>query len=249
VKQVTQTVTSSPVTAPVVGAVAAPVHTAIGTIGSSSGSTVKNARTSVREATATVTHIAPGTVGGVARAGVSSAGGDTSGTYRGVPTDRITRRAPDGSGPISQKPGDGTQTTGPWGNLLKELSRDGSIRAPLPKWMAYIWPAIALTVPGLADFLEHWESQDLSLAAGTGVEGTGTSGSFGVAGVHAPGGKAGAPDSSSLPFSKIASAIGHFPYNAPGAALGYLLIVAIMLIALFAAVKWEMTRERREGRG
>ena len=38
------------------------------------------------------------------------------------------------------------------------------------------------------------------------------------------------------------------PAGEAGAALGYIAIVAIMLIALFIAVRWEIANGRREGR-
>jgi len=136
------------------------------------------------------------------------------------------------------------------GNLfVPSPAIDGSTGAPMPKWMAYIWPAIALFRPGLADSVDHWEAA-VRLALGT-SEGSGERTGSGpvVAGVHDTGGRPGEADSSSSsPFSKIATAVGDFPYNGVGAALAYLLIVAIMVIALYGAVRWEIARSRREGR-
>jgi hypothetical protein len=131
---------------------------------------------------------------------------------------------------------------------------DGSTAAPLPKWMAYIWPAIALIRPGLADSVQIWAAAlRISLGTSEGSDERAGSGPV-VAGVHASGGRPGqadssSPSSSSSPFSKITTAVGDFPYNGAGAALAYLLIVAIMVIALYGAVRWEMARSRREGRG
>jgi hypothetical protein len=131
---------------------------------------------------------------------------------------------------------------------------DGSTMAPLPKWMAYIWPAIALFGPGLSDSVHSWASAlRISLEASEGLGETAGTGPV-VAGVHATGGRSGQADSSSdssssSPFSKITTAVGDFPYNGAGAALAYLLIVAIMVIALYGAVRWEIARSRREGRG
>jgi len=136
------------------------------------------------------------------------------------------------------------------GNLfVPSPAIDGSTGAPMPKWTAFIWPAIALFRPGLADSVDHWEAA-VRLALGT-SEGSGERTGSGpvVAGVHDTGGRPGEADSSSSsPFSKIATAVGDFPYNGVGAALAYLLIVAIMVIALYGAVRWEIARSRREGR-
>jgi hypothetical protein len=103
--------------------------------------------------------------------------------------------------------------------------------------------------------VDHWEAA-LRLALGT-SEGFGERSASGpvVAGVHASGGRPGRPDqsssspSASSPFSKIATAVGDFPYNGVGGVLAYLLIMAIMVIAIYVAVRWEMARSRREGRG
>lgn len=137
---------------------------------------------------------------------------------------------------------------------------DGSTAAPLPKWMAYVWPAIALLRPGLSDLVDHFEAVlRLALGANDGF-GERTGNGPVVAGVHASGGPPGtvdgaspspppSPSSSSSPFSKITTAVGDFPYNGAGAALAYLVIMAIMVIAIYGAVRWEMARSRRERRG
>jgi len=137
---------------------------------------------------------------------------------------------------------------------------DGSTGAPLPRWMAYVWPAIALLRGGFADSLDSWEAAVL-LALGT-SQGFGDESGVGpvVAGAHAAGGRAeGAeqagssslptPSSPSFPLSRITTAVGEFPYNGTGAALAYLVIVAIMAIAIYGAVRWEIARARREGHG
>jgi hypothetical protein len=214
VKQLDETVAAPRTTAQVAGATAPAVHTATGTIGSSSRSAAKNAGTSVRDVTAT--HTAGDTVGGAGH--------------------------PIGRGP---SPSSSVPDLGPGEDTFEVSSRDGSVRAPLRRWLAYVWPAIALTDPALADFLGGWKSQGLNVAPGT-------SGGFGVAGVHASSGRMehrNSTSSSSPPFSKIASALGHLPSDGPGEALAYIVIVAIMLIVLFTAARWEIVRGRREGRG
>jgi hypothetical protein len=131
-------------------------------------------------------------------------------------------------------------------------SKNGATAAPPPKWMSYIWPAIALIRPGLANLLDRSESM-LRLVLRTTSAGSGSEGA--VAGVHASGGRTGLSNSSaasspsSSPLSKITSAVGQFPYNLSGAALGYILIVGIMLLALFVAIRWEIAHGRRDGRG
>jgi len=142
------------------------------------------------------------------------------------------------------------------GNLfVPSPAIDGATGAPMAKWMAYIWPAIALFRPGLADSVDHWEAA-LRLALGTSDGSDERTGSGPVvAGVHASGGRPEGSDSpsaapsSSSPFSKITTAVGDFPYNGAGAALAYIFILAIMVIALYGAVRWEIARSRREGRG
>jgi hypothetical protein len=133
-------------------------------------------------------------------------------------------------------------------------SREGATGAPLPRWMSYIWPAIALTRPVLANLLARSEPMLRAVLAMSGATQIGGPKGPVVAGVHSSGGrpeaaKSPSPSSPSFPFSKITSAVGDFPYNSSGAALGYIVIVAIMLIALFVAVRWEIAHGRREGRG
>ncbi|MCW2981585.1 MAG: hypothetical protein JWO14_3312 [Solirubrobacterales bacterium] len=126
-------------------------------------------------------------------------------------------------------------------------SSDGSIRAPLPKWMAYVWPAIALAWPELAVFLDRWEWDGASLLLASEGAG-GPSGSHGVAGVHASHdalSDASASGSSSSPFAPIPAAIGGFTSHVPGEALAYLAIVGILVVAVFVAVKLELAHRGR----
>lgn len=121
-------------------------------------------------------------------------------------------------------------------------SPDGSIRAPLPKWMAYIWPAIALTWPELAGLLNRWERDGARLLL---ASHGGPSGSHGVAGAHASDDGRAASGSSSSPLAPIPSAIGGFTSHVPGEALAYLAMVGILVAAVFAAVKFELARRDR----
>lgn len=186
-----------------------------------------------------------GTVSATSKRASSSPGSD--GAAR-------TASPQDSAAPGSVTPRSGDRTARRPGNtFVPSPARNGSTAAPLPKWVAYIWPAVALARPGLAELVDRWETA-LRIALGTSA-GSGDAAGMGpvVAGVHATGGESGAgpraEDSSSSPLSKITSAVGKFPYNASGAALGYIAIVAIMLIALFVAVRWEIANGRREGRG
>jgi hypothetical protein len=116
-------------------------------------------------------------------------------------------------------------------------SPDGSIRAPLPKWMAYVWPAIALAWPELVGLLDRWRRDGgRLLIAGH----AGPTGSYGVAAAHASH-DAGAASGSSSPFAPIPAAIGGFTSHVPGEALAYLAIVALLVAAVFFAVKFELS--------
>lgn len=118
-------------------------------------------------------------------------------------------------------------------------SSDGAIRAPLPRWMAYVWPAIALTRREITGLLSGLQRAAVRLPASAG----GSSGSHGVAGVHAShDARSAGSGSSSSPFAPIPAAIGGFTSHIPGEALAYLAIVGILVAAVFAAVKFELSR-------
>jgi hypothetical protein len=120
-------------------------------------------------------------------------------------------------------------------------SPDGSIRAPLPKWMAYVWPAIALAWPELAAFIDRWERDGASLLLASDA---GPTGSHGVAAAHASHGGSAASGSSS-PLAPIPDAISGFTSHVPGEALAYLAIVALLVAAVFFAVKFELSHRGR----
>jgi hypothetical protein len=190
---------------------------------------------------------------------------------RGLPTSR--RSSPSAPDPASSQAGAPRQLAdhgsvaplsvdragGPRGNrFVPSPATDGSIGAPLPKWMAYIWPAIALLRPGLTELMDHLEAAArIALGISGGFGGKAGSGPV-VAGLHASGGPPGkegsstspspSSPSSSSPLSRISTAVGDFPYNGAGAVLAYLLIMAIMAIAIYGAVRWEIARGRRERR-
>jgi hypothetical protein len=225
VKQVTEKVASPPVP-PVKEAAAPVVHLSTDSTGSSSGNITKSTGAAVRETVRAATDAAEETVAAATHATdppPSSGGGQGAANVDAV---ALPGR------------GDGVTAVPP---------RDGSIRAPLPKWMAYIWPAIALTRPDLANLLDRWEQTGLRLALWASA---GSDDGFGVAGVHAShGDRSGQPDSSSL-FSEIPPAISHaLVPDVPASALAYLCLVGLVVIVVFAAVSREIAVGRRQGRG
>jgi hypothetical protein len=239
VKEATETGTHS--AKEVTEAVKSPlkVHLPTETSGSSSAGAVKTARGVVEEVTGTATHAAEDTIGGVVTgatgSGRSSAGrgGDTDGGDRGAANDVIPSRQPGSSHAVSGS-----------GDLFEVPSIEGSIGTPLPKWIAYVWPAIALLGPGPADLLGRWEREILHLAYG---RSTGSGDGPVVAGVHASGGQPGGGDPSSSPFSKIPPLLGHpFGSDVPTSALVYLLLVTLAVIAVAVAVRRELRHGGRE---
>jgi hypothetical protein len=218
----------------------------------------------VTQTAQTVTHDVEGAVGGVtgtahsarspatgSSARAATPGSDRAGAAEGGPTRGAS--AP-------SEAGDGDRTAEAMGgrdglrdDKFAAPSTDGAIRAPLPKWMAYVWPAIALAWPELAGFLERWERDGARLLLASrrhgGPSGShgGPSGSHGVAGVHASHNalSAGSASGSSSPFAPIPAAIGGFTSHVPGQALAYLAIVALLVAAVFFAVKFELSHRGR----
>jgi hypothetical protein len=134
----------------------------------------------------------------------------------------------------------------------KVPTEGGAVRAPVPKWVAYVWPAIALTWRHPAATLPAYARQ-VGAGASSSAAGAGTTGSEspaqGVKGVHASGGLP--PDHaghSSSPFAKIPAAVGGFTSGVPGEAIAYLILVALIVAAVFVAVKVELGR-RGSGAG
>ena len=119
---------------------------------------------------------------------------------------------------------------------------DGSTGAPLPRWIAYVWPAVALTGPSLANFGESWGQAIVRLATGASA-GSGAEG--GVAGVHASGGRPEAAGSSPL-FSSIPSDVGHAFSSVPTPVFIYLGLLVLAVIALAFAVRREIAVGRRQ---
>jgi outer membrane biosynthesis protein TonB len=224
-KQAAETVASSPATAPVKAAAAAPVHAGTDPIESSLGSAGNGAGTVVRKVMATATRAA----GASGRAA----------------SDPIAPHESARAGSASAAP-----DAGPGDDTFEVPSIDGSVRAPLGRVMAYVWPAIALTRPALAELVGRWERGALRLAFGTPSDQGGAGSGRGpvVAGVHASGGQLEPPSGRSL-FAKIPSALGHaFTSNVPLPAMLFYLIVVLAIIAVFLAMLWDigvLTRWRR----
>jgi hypothetical protein len=195
--------------------------------------------------TQTATHdveAALGAVTGAVDAGRSPASGGSVGTS--TAGGRQTREAlapveADRVDPAAKTTGD---SDGSRDEKFIPLSPEGAIRAPLPKWMAYVWPAIALTWPHLAGFLTRWGHDGARLLL---ASDGGPGGSQGVAGVHASHAAGAASGSSSSPLAPIPAAIGGFTSHVPGEALAYLAIVGILVAAVFVAVKLELAHRDR----
>jgi hypothetical protein len=125
---------------------------------------------------------------------------------------------------------------------------DGAVRAPLPKWAAYVWPAIALTWPELAHLLRGLEPGEIRrlLASITAPTAGPPTGFHGVAGAQASHGAAdGAPDHSSSPLTDVPSVFGGVISREPEQVLAYLVIVALLVAAVFAVVRYEIARSHR----
>jgi hypothetical protein len=225
VRQVTEAVASSPVP-PIREAAAPVVHLPT----DSTGSIGKSAGTSVRGTVRTATQ------------GAANVDGE-----RSADLPPSTPRAPERSSATSLKSGDGRTLPGQEDDVTAVPPRDGSVRALLPKWMAYIWPAIALTQPDLANLLGRWEQTGLRLALWASA---GSGDGFGVAGVRASHVDRSESQNSSSLFSKIPPAISHaLGPDVPTSALAYLCLVGLIVIVVFTAVSREIAVGRRQGRG
>jgi hypothetical protein len=125
------------------------------------------------------------------------------------------------------------------GGFLPSPSDDGSVRAPLGKWAAYIWPAVALTRAALPGLSRDWAKDALRLALDP-ADATATSGAAqGVAGVHAEhldGGSSG----SSL-FSQIPSALsaGYGPHL-PLPAMVFFLVLVVAIFGVLVTMLWDL---------
>jgi hypothetical protein len=183
-----------------------------------------------------------GAVTGAVHAGQSPASGGSVGTSTagsGQTREAFAHTEADRADSAAKATGD---SDGMRDEKFSAPSADGAIRAPLPKWMAYVWPAIALTWRDLAGFLTRWEHDGARLLS---ASDGGAGGSQGVAGVHASHAAGAASGSSSSPLAPIPAAIGGFTSHVPGEALAYLAIVGILVVAVFVAVKLELAHRGR----
>jgi hypothetical protein len=121
-------------------------------------------------------------------------------------------------------------------------TKNGATGSPLPRWVAYVWPAVALTGSHLADFAESWGQAIMRLATGASA-GNGAEG--GVAGAHASGGRAEVAGSSPL-FSRIPSDVGHAFSSVPTPIFVYLGLLVLAVIAVALAVRREIAVGRRQ---
>jgi hypothetical protein len=195
--------------------------------------------------THTVTHDVEGALGavtGAVNAGRSPASGGSVGTSTagsGQTREAFAPTEADRADSAAKATGD---SDGMRGERFSAPSPDGAVRAPLPKWMAYVWPAIALTWRDLGGLLTRWEHDGARLLF---ASDGGAGGSQGVAGVHASHTAGAASGSSSSPLAPIPAAIGGFTSHVPGEALAYLAIVGILVAAVFIAVKLELAHRGR----
>jgi hypothetical protein len=120
-------------------------------------------------------------------------------------------------------------------------TKNGATGSPLPRWVAYVWPAVALTGSHLANFAESWGQAIMQLATGASA-GNGAEG--GVAGAHASGGRPEAAGSSPL-FSRIPSDVGHAFSSVPTPIFVYLGLLVLAVIAVAVAVRREIADGRR----
>lgn len=118
-------------------------------------------------------------------------------------------------------------------------TKNGSTGSPLPRWVAYVWPAVALTGPHLVSLGEHLGEAIAQLAPGPSAGGEG-----GVAGVHASGGRPDAASSSSL-FSRLPSEVGNTFSSVPTPVFVYLGLLLLAVIAVALAVRREIAAGRR----
>jgi hypothetical protein len=120
----------------------------------------------------------------------------------------------------------------------------GSTAAPLPRWVAYVWPAVALADPYLRGLADDWRQALSHLSAGAAGE---PQAGQGVAGVHASGGRSASDGSSPSLFQKLPGDVAHaFSDRVPTSALTYLCLLALAVLALAVVVHWEMAAGRRE---
>jgi hypothetical protein len=119
-------------------------------------------------------------------------------------------------------------------------AENGSTGSPLPRWVAYVWPAVALTGPDLVSVGEH-----LGHALAQLVPDLPAGGEGGVAGVHASGGRPEAAASSSPLFARLPSEIGHAFSSVPTPIFVYLGLLALAVIAVALAVRREIASGRR----
>ncbi len=220
---------SPPVAAP--GALPGHPMTTVNGAASSLGSTIQAAEDAVNQAkegaeTAARTTLPPPPV--------APPNVDPADPAAGAP--RVTDPADSAAAPIDPPPGSRRTT------YVPAPTKNGATGSPLPRWVAYVWPAVALTGPYLAAFGERWGLAITKLATGASA-GHGAEGA--VAGVHAAGGRPEAAGSSPL-FSRIPSDAAHAFSSVPTPVFIYLGLLALAVIAVAVAVRREIVIGRRQ---
>jgi hypothetical protein len=205
----------------------------------------KDVGTAVKETAGAVTGAAAEEAAGAAVGTARSKSGATVPSLNLDPTTADTG-APQGVDPDKSSPAASAAPTTPMASqanaFVPSPARNGSTGAPLPRWVAYIWPAVALGRQYFEDLAGRWAQASSRLA--TGESGAAAAGQ-GVAGVHASGGNQESSDSSL--FSKIPSPFsGGFYSSTATKALTYLLLAALAVIAVALVVRREVVVGRRE---
>jgi hypothetical protein len=125
------------------------------------------------------------------------------------------------------------------GGFLPSPSDDGSVRAPLGKWAAYIWPAVALTRAAMPGLAKDWAKDALRLARDPAAATAQSGAAQGVAGAHAE--HLGSQSSGSSLFSQIPSALsaGYGPH-VPLPAMVFVLVVVAAIFGVLITMLWDL---------
>jgi len=233
------------------GAAAPPPADSAGALGDGADAIADRARSTVSGAVSsagTATEAVEGTAEAAREdaEAASGAAGGTSAVPSAVDSTGAVARAPstaprvDSSATPTDRPPAEQRTT-----YLPPPTENGATDSPLPRWVAYVWPAVALTGPYLASFGERWERAITGLATEASAGDGGKGGEGGVAGVHAAGGRPEAADSAPL-FSRLPSDVGHAFSSVPTPMLIYLGVLVLAVIAVALAVRREIAIGRRQ---
>ena len=122
-------------------------------------------------------------------------------------------------------------------------ANNGSTGSPLPRWAAYVWPAVALSGPRLVSLGEHLGRAIGQLVPELPTAGGSSDGARGVAGVHAAGGHPATASSSPL-FARFPAVVGSAFSSVPILLFVYLGLMAVAVLAVAIAVRREILAGR-----